>query len=63
MPHQWGTDWAIGYLKWYETKKQFIYRTPGVNEVDYYKKEVSQMATYWFVIDWLDIQKAQKSKV
>jgi len=21
------------------------------------------MATYWFVIDWLDIWKAQKSKV
>jgi len=25
--------------------------------------EVSQMATYWFVIGWFDIQKAQKSKV
>ena len=24
---------------------------------------VSQMATYWFVIGWLDIQKAQKSEV
>jgi len=24
---------------------------------------LSQMATYWFVIGWLDIQKAQKSKV
>jgi len=22
-----------------------------------------QVATYWFVIDWLDIQKAQKSEV
>jgi len=24
---------------------------------------VLQMATYWFVIGWIDIQKAQKSKV
>ena len=24
---------------------------------------LSQMATYWFVIGWFDIQKAQKSKV
>ena len=21
MPHQWGADWAIRYMKWYETKK------------------------------------------
>ena len=21
MSHQWGTDWAIRYMKWYETKK------------------------------------------
>ena len=21
MPHQWGTDWAIRYMKWYKTKK------------------------------------------
>jgi len=37
MPHQWGADWAIRYMKWYETKKQSMCKTPGVNEVDYYK--------------------------
>jgi len=36
MPHQWGADWAIRYMKWYKTKKQSICRTPGVNEVNHY---------------------------
>ena len=36
MPHQWGADWAIRYMKWYKTKKHSMCRTPGVNEVNHY---------------------------
>jgi len=46
---------------------QWLPRKEKWYPVAFYSKSlspvISQMATYWFVIGWLDIQKAQKSEV
>jgi len=54
----------LGYNYW------STYTKSGIGEVqvtslhyDPIGVDILQMATYWFVIGWLDIQKAQKSKV
>jgi len=48
-------------------KKEHIYSKVDLRNIYYLvhitKDNVSQKATYWFVIGWFDIQRAQKSEV
>ena len=54
---------------WWVQSRSFLHGVPKVSTFTYHNKptsrivSISQMATYWFVIGELNIQKAQKSKV
>ena len=47
----------------YQGKERCIYCQGKKKEVQAFVEDLSQMATYWFVIGWFNNQRAQKSKV